>query len=65
MKNFKDKLSNVCGLIALVAGSLLALPAAGIALPAAVITGATIGLTVAGSVVAWLTGKTSDGKPKE
>ena len=63
--NFKDKVSNICGLIVVIAGSILALPAAGIVLPAAVITGATVGLTVAGSLVAWLTGKTADGKPKE
>jgi len=64
MKNFKDKVSNVCGLVVVIAGALLALPASGIVLPAAVITGATVGLTVAGSIVAWLTGKTMDGKPK-
>lgn len=62
--NFKDKITNVCGVIVLIAGSILALPTAGIILPVAVITGATVSLTVAGSIVAYLTGKTADGKPK-
>jgi hypothetical protein len=65
MKNFKDKITNVCGVIVVIAGSILALPTAGIILPAAVITGATVGLTVAGSIVAYLTGKTAEGKPKQ
>ena len=63
-KNLKDKVTNVCGLIVLIAGSILALPTAGITIPAVVITGAAIGMTVSGSVVAWLTGKAADGKPK-
>lgn len=63
-KNLKDKVTNVCGLVVLIAGSILALPTAGITLPVAVITASTISLTVAGSIVAWLTGKTADGKPK-
>ena len=65
MKNFKDKITNVCGFIVLVAGSILALPTAGVSLPVSIVTASTISLTVAGSIVAYLTGKTADGKPKE
>jgi hypothetical protein len=64
-KNLKDKLTNVCGLVVLIAGSILALPTAGVSLPVSVITASTFSLTVAGSVVAWLTGKGQDGKPKQ
>lgn len=63
--NFKDKATNVCGLIVFIAGTILALPTAGVTLPAVIVTASTVSLTVAGSIVAYLTGKTGDGKPKE
>ena len=64
-KNLKDKISDICGVIVLIAGSILALPTAGLSLPASVITAATVSLTISGSIVAYLTGKTADGKPKD
>jgi hypothetical protein len=64
-KNLKDKITNVCGVIVLIAGSILALPTSGVSLPPAVITASTIALTIAGSMVAYLTGKGPDGNPKQ
>jgi len=64
MKDFKNKISNVCGLIAVIAGSILTLPTMGIVLPVAVVAISTISLSISGGIVAYLTGKTADGKDK-
>lgn len=64
MKNFKDKATNVCGIVLFLAGIVATLVTAGVALPAVVITGATASAAVAGSVIAYLTGKDATGAVK-
>lgn len=64
MKNLKDKATNVCGIVLFACGIVATLVTAGVALPAVVITGATAGAAVAGSVIAYLTGKDATGAVK-
>ena len=63
-QNVKDKLTNICGIVLLVCGSVLATATAGVALPVAVVTYATVGATVSGSIIAYLTGKNPNGTSK-
>lgn len=64
MKNLKDRITNWAGLVVLIAGTILALPTAGVTIPAVVLTSSTISLTFAVGLVAWLTGKAADGVTK-
>lgn len=53
----KDKLTNYCGLVLLIAGAIVGVASAGVALPASILTIATVAAAVAGSVIGWATGK--------
>lgn len=60
---FKDKLTNIAGLVILLAGSIGGLSGV-VDLPDWTGKAAIIAGTLAGVVVAWLTGKGEDGKRK-
>ena len=57
--NFKDKITNLCGLVFLVGGGLAVAP-----VPPNVKVIAGIASTIAGSIVAWFTGKAPSGDTK-
>lgn len=64
MKNLKDKLTTICGVAILVAGTVVAVASGGVAIPAVVaISAKTIGI-IAISVMGYLSGKNSDGSEK-
>lgn len=55
----KDKITNYCGLIAFIGGSVLAAHASGqIVLPGSVVLSLGLAVTIATAVVSWFTGKT-------
>lgn len=59
-KNLKDVVSNICGIVLAVSGAILTASTAGAALPAVLVTYASVGATVSGAVLAYLTGKNTD-----
>lgn len=64
MKNLKDKITTICGILILVSGTIMTLNQAGIILPTWLSSiGITIGV-IAGSVLAYFTGKNPDGSVK-
>lgn len=65
MKNLKDKITNICGLVLLICGSLIGLVQAGIVLPQWLNTTAIILCSIAGSIMAYYTGKNADGTKKD
>lgn len=65
IKDFKNKATNIAGIMVLVAGVVASIATAGIALPAVVLTTATILGTTGLSVIAYLTGKNGDGSVKK
>lgn len=62
--NLKDKVSTVCGILLVVSGALLSVVTAGVALPAVVVTGATLTASLSGGILAYLTGKNPNGSKK-
>ncbi len=64
MKNLKDKISTVCGIVLLISGCILSVTTAGVALPVVVVTSATLGASISGGLLAYLTGKNPDGSTK-
>jgi len=64
MKNIKDTLTNIAGVMIAIAGVILALNTAGIALPSWANTlGVTLGI-VGAAIVSYFTGKNPDGTKK-
>ena len=64
MKNIKDKLTTLCGVIIAVCGVLTGLSQSGIVLSSGVQTGSIIAGSLAGGIIAFFTGKNSDGSTK-
>jgi hypothetical protein len=64
MENLKDRISTICGIILLISGCILTVSTAGVALPVVVTTYATLGASISGGVLAYLTGKNPDGSTK-
>ncbi len=62
--NLKDRLTTIAGIILALTGTVLTLEKAGVVLPSYVTTTATALGIIAGSVVAYLTGKSPDGTTK-
>lgn len=62
--NLKDTLSTVFGLLAVVCGAIVSVATAGVALPAVVVTIATVGGAISVGIIGWLTGKTPSGDKK-
>ena len=60
----KDKITNICGIILAIVGAIEVLKTQGIELPAVVATIEIIAGTLATAAIAYLTGKTGEGKPK-
>lgn len=59
----KDKVSNICGLIFAVCGAIAGAGAAGIHIPAELMTAAVLGASVSGAIIGYLTGKPNEIKP--
>lgn len=64
MRNLKDKLSTICGIILAAAGIVLTLATGGLSLPPGVVTTATALAAISGGIIAYLTGKNPNGKTK-
>jgi len=63
-KNFKDKITNIAGVLIAISGTILTLQQNGIELPK-IITTISLSMGIIGAAtVAYLTGKTGDGKVK-
>lgn len=60
MKNLKDTLSTILGVIIAIAGAVLALPTQGIVLPTWTNTAAVIALALATAVLGIITGRNAD-----
>lgn len=56
-QEFKDKLTNYCGLVLAVCGAIIAVATAGVALPAWLLTVATVLGSISGALIGWATGK--------
>jgi hypothetical protein len=64
MKNLKDTLSTICGVISATCITILALPSQGVEIPATLKTASTIGLAVSALIIGLLQGKNPDGSTK-
>ena len=65
MKNLKDKLSTICGIIFLIGGAIVSVGATGGAiLPVWLVSGAGVATALSGAVIGILTGKNPDGSTK-
>lgn len=62
--NLKNTLSTVFGLLAVVCGAVVSVATAGVALPALVVTIATVGGAVSVGIIGWLTGKAANASNK-
>jgi len=60
MKNYKDTISTICGIIIAFGGTILALPTQGITIPTWMTTVATVLVAIAGTVMGILIGKNAD-----
>jgi hypothetical protein len=65
MKNLKDNLSTICGILFLIGGAIVSVGATGgIAEPTWLVSGAGILTAVSGAIVGFLTGKNPNGSTK-
>lgn len=64
MKNIKDTITTICGIVIAASGSVMALTQGGIVLPTSVTTTATALGIIALSVLGYFTGKNPDGSTK-
>lgn len=64
MKNLKDTLTTIAGVMIAIAGVILALSTNGIILPTWVTTGGVVLATVGAAIIAYLGGKNPDGSTK-
>ena len=65
MKNLKDKLSSICGIVFLVGGAIVSVGATGgVALPVWLVAGAGVSTAISGAVIGILTGKNPNGSTK-
>ena len=64
MKNLKDTLTSIAGTVGFVGGLILSIAAAGVVLPAIVVTSAGVAVTASVAVIGYLTGKNPDGTTK-
>jgi len=62
--NVKDIVTTICGVLILISGSLVAAESQGVVLPTWASSSAKIAGVVAGSVLAYFTGKNPDGTTK-
>ena len=58
----KDKVTNVCGLLMAIGGAIIALATGGVAIPAIVVTVATVTTGISGGIIGYFTGKPNDPK---
>lgn len=63
-KTKKDKYSNAAGFVIALSGAIIAAAQAGVEIPTQIEKGAIFAGILATAIVAWLTGKGPDGKPK-
>ena len=64
MKNLKDTVTTICGLLIAVTGSVQVIIAMGVVLPQTVVSGSIIVGVVSMSVLGYFTGKNPDGSKK-
>lgn len=64
MEDLKDKATNVAGVMLLFAGIVGSIVTAGVALPAYLITAATVSGSVGAGIISFFTGKNADGTKK-
>jgi membrane protein DedA with SNARE-associated domain len=65
MVNFKDQITNVCGIIFVVCGSISAVAASGVALPLWLTAGALTLAAISGAIIGYFTGKNPNGTQKQ
>lgn len=64
MKNLKDKITTICGILILLTGTILTVEKSGIVLPLWLTNASTAIGIIAASVLAYYTGKNPDGSTK-
>ncbi len=64
MKNLKDTLTTVAGILIALAGTVLTCTKLGVVVPEWLITDSTVAGVIGASIVAYLTGKNPDGSTK-
>ena len=64
MSNIKDTITNICGVVFVIAGAVAAVATAGVALPVWLTAGATTAAAVSAAIIGYFTGKAPNGTAK-
>ena len=64
MRNIKDIMTTIAGALGFVSGAILAVAAAGVVLPAIVLTIAAVAGSLSVFIIGWYNGKNNDGSSK-
>jgi len=64
MKNLKDTVTTICGVIVAISGAIFTMTQSGVVLPSQLTTAATTAGAIAVAILAYFTGKNPDGSTK-